>query len=236
MGVTLKRSIAEFFRDVFFGIRLLAKSPPFTITAVLLLAVGISANTLIFSVVNALLLRSPAVSQPENLVRLIEVHPNDFVAWDLPYKSCDELATRDARCRSLHGRVYQRKTASRGGVGSCGCSARCRPRPAPEESTIPSNAAETRRRGGSGIVERLRVANHRRLVARLAGNLLNPNFLGRHTALAHLTRPSVLIIGRVQFGEVVKGQRTEIDRLRCRLINNDRQPDHLRAGGFHKPL
>ena len=62
--------VAEFIRDLTFGIRLLAKSPVFTATAALLLAVGISANTLIYSVVDALLLRSPAVSRPENLVRL----------------------------------------------------------------------------------------------------------------------------------------------------------------------
>ncbi len=49
--------MTEFFRDLQFGIRLLAKSPVFTITAALLLAVGISANTLIYSVVDALLLR-----------------------------------------------------------------------------------------------------------------------------------------------------------------------------------
>jgi len=41
-------------------------------------------------------LRPPAVSHPENLVRLIEVHPNDFVTWDLPYKLCDALAAKDA--------------------------------------------------------------------------------------------------------------------------------------------
>ena len=88
--------MTEFFRDLHFGIRLLAKSPVFTATSALLLAVGISANTLIYSVVDALLLRPPAVSHPENLVRLIEVHPNDFITWDLPYKLCDALAAKDA--------------------------------------------------------------------------------------------------------------------------------------------
>jgi predicted permease len=88
--------MSEFLRDLRFGLRLLAKSPAFTITAALLLAVGISANTLIFSLVNALLLRPLPVSHPENLVRLVEVHPNDFVTWDLPYNFCDAVASRDA--------------------------------------------------------------------------------------------------------------------------------------------
>src|ERR1700689_2414743 len=88
--------MSEFSRDLRFGARLLAKSPVFTATAALLLAVGISATTLIFSVVNALLLRPLPVSHPENLVRLIEVHPNDFVTWELPYDFCDAAAARDA--------------------------------------------------------------------------------------------------------------------------------------------
>ena len=91
-----KRVVAEFLRDLHFGLRLLAKSPVFTVTAALLLAVGISANTLIYSVVDALLHRPPAVWPPEKLVRLIEVHPNDFITWDLPYKLCDALAAKDA--------------------------------------------------------------------------------------------------------------------------------------------
>jgi predicted permease len=86
----------ELLRDFHFGVRLLAKSPVFAATAVGLLAVGISANTLIFSVVNALLLRPLPVSHPENLVRLVEVHPNDFVTWGLPYDLCEALASRDS--------------------------------------------------------------------------------------------------------------------------------------------
>ena len=62
--------------DLRFGVRLLANSPVFTATAALLLALGISASTLIFSLVNALLLRPLPVSHPENLVRLVELHPN----------------------------------------------------------------------------------------------------------------------------------------------------------------
>jgi len=99
--------VAEFIRDLTFGIRLLSKSPVFTATAALLLAVGISANTLIYSVVDALLLRPPAVSHPENLVRLVEAHPNDFITWDLPYKLCGAWADRD---RSISEAICQGET------------------------------------------------------------------------------------------------------------------------------
>lgn len=68
----------------------------FTAAAVLLLAVGISANTLIFSLVDALLLRSLPVPHPENLVRLVEQHPTGFLTWDLPYDLCATLASKDA--------------------------------------------------------------------------------------------------------------------------------------------
>src|SRR5260370_15589909 len=86
--------MSELLRDLRFGMRLLSKSAVFTATAVLLLAVGISANTLIFSVVNALLLRPLPVSHPENLVRLVEVHPNGFITERLPYNLCDPVASR----------------------------------------------------------------------------------------------------------------------------------------------
>jgi predicted permease len=89
-------SMFEFGRDLRFGLRLLAKSPVFTATAALLLAVGISANTLIFSALNALLLKPLPVSHPENLVRIVEVHPNQFITWDHPYDFCDDAAARDA--------------------------------------------------------------------------------------------------------------------------------------------
>src|ERR1051325_5392950 len=86
--------MSEFLRALRFAARLLTKSPLFTATASLLLAAGISANTLIFSVIDALLLRPLPVSHPENLVRLIELHPTNFVTWDLPYGLCEALAAK----------------------------------------------------------------------------------------------------------------------------------------------
>ena len=64
-----------FFGDVRHSVRMFLKTPGFTITAVAALAIGIGANTAIFSVVNAVLLKPVPVSDPDRFMMLV----NTFV-------------------------------------------------------------------------------------------------------------------------------------------------------------
>src|SRR6202161_2219632 len=60
----------NFRQDVRFGVRMLMRNPGFTVTVVLTLALSIGANTAIFSLVNALLLKSLPYAHPEKLAAI----------------------------------------------------------------------------------------------------------------------------------------------------------------------
>src|ERR1044072_1262671 len=81
-------------KDLTYGIRMLMRHPGFTVVAVITLALGIGANTAIFSVVNAVLLRTLPYKDPDRLLVVWERRANSGRA-NLPLSAHEYAALRD---------------------------------------------------------------------------------------------------------------------------------------------
>src|ERR1700750_261790 len=98
--------MSKFLNDLRYSLRQLKKTPGFTVVCILTLALGIGANTAVFSVMNAVLLKSLPVSDPEQVVYLntsgAPNHGNNTGDWttSFSYPVYDEL-------RKQHGALSE---------------------------------------------------------------------------------------------------------------------------------
>src|SRR6185295_9448142 len=103
------------WQDLRHAARMLRNRPGFTLVAVLMLRLGIGANTAIFSVVNAVLLRPLPFTNPERLVSIYERRENsgeanlpisahEFAAWQQHTHSFDALTLIESDLLTLTGR------------------------------------------------------------------------------------------------------------------------------------
>jgi predicted permease len=95
------RWVRDLAADVLYGLRVLARNPRFVAVAVLTLALGIGANTALFSVVNGVLLNPLPYPHPEELVTLHESKPNfatgsisfpNFLDWQKDNQTFSSMA------------------------------------------------------------------------------------------------------------------------------------------------
>jgi putative ABC transport system permease protein len=106
--------MSNLFQDLRYGARILLKHPAITLVAVITLALGIGANTAIFSLVNSILLRPLPFREPDRVVRLLQASPKlglatwgvsqaDFAAYRDQNRSFESVALYNSGAVNLTG-------------------------------------------------------------------------------------------------------------------------------------
>jgi putative ABC transport system permease protein len=104
--------MATLWQDLRYGLRVLVRDPGFTLVVVAILAVGVGANTAVFSVVNAVLLRPLPYREPDRLVTLfqkkkdgveISIRPESFAYWREHNEVFEQIAAFASRRAYLTG-------------------------------------------------------------------------------------------------------------------------------------
>src|SRR5579864_2853667 len=76
-GMWRSNGVESLWQDSRYALRMMRHSPGFTAVAVLSLALGIGANTAVFSLINTLMLRTLPVPAPDQLVELLQKYPGE---------------------------------------------------------------------------------------------------------------------------------------------------------------
>jgi predicted permease len=117
--VWIARWMDDLLQDLRFGLRALFKSPGFAAVAVLTLALGIGANTAIFTVVDAVLLRSFSYANPEQLVFMFAVPVNQPNALSsISYRDFTECREHNQVFSELAGNAFHDLTLTGAGEPS----------------------------------------------------------------------------------------------------------------------
>jgi putative ABC transport system permease protein len=174
--------MGNLLQDIRYGIRTLAKNPVFTAVAVLTLALGIGANTAIFSVVESLLLRSLPYPQPERLVEIWNTYPpqvpkgglspGDYADWRRQNASFSEMGAFASNSQGFNLSAEGEPQRVEAGYADSGLFPMLGIRPAAGRAFLP----EEDRAGSAPVV----ILGHSLWQGRYGGD---PGVIGRNIAL-----------------------------------------------------
>src|SRR5437764_15001123 len=106
--------MSSFFQDLRYGLRALRRAPTFSVAAILTLALGLGVNTVMFTVLNTVLLQPLPYSHPDRLVQIWEtdssrgelrgpVSPANFLDWQAQSSNFAQMATYESNTVVLSG-------------------------------------------------------------------------------------------------------------------------------------